>query len=190
MLGKFKGGSSGPYPQRAEALLSVLQPAMAEVFGLRIPFRKRDSGEHLQYIWALPERVSVMIEKSSGADPQIQVARPDPKGNGFPDFKNWFGLRSTFDGSYDLADVVERAKAAVEYNRQKREETEALEATIAKELEGLELPEGARLDRDAKTALYKLTVVMEVTNLKIDTVRRIVDALRMLKEEVKIAQGS
>jgi hypothetical protein len=80
--------------------------------------------------------------------------------------------------------VIEWAKSAVEYNRQKREECEGLEKAIASELSGLEMPEGGTLLRDPKTGLYKLTIPIELCNLKVDALKHAVEVLKGLKREV------
>jgi hypothetical protein len=80
--------------------------------------------------------------------------------------------------------VIEWAKSAVEYNRQKREECEGLEKAIASELSGLEMPEGATLSRDPKTGLYKLMIPVELCGLKVDALKHAVDVLKNLKREV------
>lgn len=137
--------ATGTYARRAEVLRAALEAEIVSVFGDKVPFERTGTKEKPHFRWELPERVTVSVDRYRGADPNVGVRRSDPIKDP-PDDVDWkyeSRDRSYDTKAYDVASIMALAKKCVDYNRRKREEHEANEASMKRELDGIGMiPEG------------------------------------------------
>lgn len=185
MIDKIQPPMQGTYERRARLIHDALAVGIQAEFGEKLTAAKRGSGQKLVFCWELPDRVSVTISKSPGsADPMIWVMRSDPTGKTTPDsdWRNESTQRSLTDRSYDLAAIMETVKGAVDYNRSRSLLHAENSGTMKTELDGVVIPDGWEISRDARTGLYTIRQVVVMQGVRLENVKKAIGFISQMEE--------
>lgn len=181
---------TGAYKSRAVALRGVLGPLLRTAFG-EISVVDRGKPEKPYIVWQLPEHVTVTIDRSLSADPEINVNRSDPIAQGNTMERDWKheSFKRYGDEDYDFNRIVDYAREQVTYNKRLWEEVVGNDAAMKEEIpEECKVP-GVTIERNPRGGRYQIEMSISLTGLtKVETAL-VLGTLKRCKEALAPYEG-
>lgn len=178
---------TGTYERRALDLFKLFKPALTGKFEI-VSFREvRNHRQDPIFMWVLPHKIDVSIDRSRSADPEINVRRSDPVRDG-PDAKQWRLERFARDyrtGEFDFEEVFAFIREMTQENAKEKADHDRNAAAMNGDLFGKAVPEGVTLQRNLGKGLYRLSFNVDLRGLDATSMARALAAAEAFNAVVR-----